>query len=138
MNFAVTIAPSPTANTWNSDAGQIDQLPLISPPGQAEWIAWPVVFSQKLLSIAVTFAGTFAGGEIVTVGLNPKYAIRGPVTPAPIALRATVPGALKLSAAQLAQLAANSATSPLVCLWAQIQSSIANSQVTAAVAIISN
>jgi hypothetical protein len=136
IDFSATIAPSPTANTWNPSAGEQNQIPVYNPPSTAQWLTWPVVFSAKLVSVAITFGGTFGGSELVTFQLNRLYANRGPITPASIPLQAAVTGTQQLSAAQLAAIA--NANSPLVCLWGQVMSSIANSNVTATIQIITD
>jgi hypothetical protein len=136
VDFSATITPSPTANTWTPGAGEQNQLPLYNPPSSTQWLTWPVVYSAKLVSITVEFAGSFGGSELVLFALNRLYANRGPITPAQITLQAAVAGTQTLSAAQLALIA--NPNSPLVCLWGQIQSNIANSQVTAQVSIITD
>lgn len=138
VNFSTIIAPSATAGVLTPGGGSANQIPLNCPPGQTQWVPWPVIFTRKLLSVAITFAGTFGGGELVTFQLNRLYANRGPITPAPVILQAAVAGTQTLSAAQLALIAANSANSPLMVPWGQMSSSIGNSQVTATVTIVTD
>jgi hypothetical protein len=83
-------------------------------------------------AIGLTFAGSFAGGEVVTAQLVPIYEPQGPNV-VPILVSASSAGTQNLSATQLALLATNK-NSPLIGFIIQMKSSVNNSSVTAVAA----